>query len=85
MTHPLTIEVPDDVYHPLVERANAEGQSPESVALSLVAIALKPPPRGAMLRKWKGALNSGIPDLAERHDHYIGQSLAEELKGNRRE
>jgi hypothetical protein len=82
MTHALTIELPDEVYQPLVDRANAEGQSPESIALNLVAMAIKPPPRGALLRKWKGALNSGIPDLAERHDHYLGQALADELKGN---
>ena len=81
MSHQLTIEVADEVYQPLLQRAQAKGSSPESVAADLVAEGLHRIEPGYFLRKWAGALNSDVPDAAERHDYYIGQALYEELKG----
>jgi len=31
--------------------------------------------------KWIGAFESDVPDAAERHDHYLGEALYKELKG----
>jgi hypothetical protein len=78
--HQLTIEVTDEVYQPLVERASQSGCSPESLALELIADGVKRPRRGETLRKWMGAVESDVPDAAERHDHYIGEALYNELK-----
>lgn len=81
MTHQLTIEVPDDVFQPLVERAQAAGQSPEAVALNLVSEGVRPPAPGSRLLKWAGAFQSDVTDAAERHDYYIGQRLYDEMQG----
>jgi hypothetical protein len=80
MTHQLTIEVSEEVFKPLLDKATASGRSPEAVASDLVAQGVFPQP-GELLRRWAGAINSGIPDVAERHDEYLGQNLYDELKG----
>ena len=33
MAHTMTLEVPDDVYHPLAEEAKLRGQTPEQLVL----------------------------------------------------
>lgn len=81
MSHQLTIDVPDEVYQPLFAKAEAAGQTAESLALELVAKGIAPITRGELLRKWFGAFDSGISDAAERHDDYIGQALYDELQG----
>jgi hypothetical protein len=85
MSHQLTVEVADDVYQPLLEQAQAVGQSPEALASKLIASGVVRTKAGASIRKWIGAFESDVPDAAERHDYYIGQALFEELKGRRDE
>jgi hypothetical protein len=80
MPHQLTIEVADEVYQPLVERAQAAGCSPECLATDLVAQAMRPAGMSPELRSWGGALESGIPDWADRHDEYLGQAQSAHLR-----
>jgi hypothetical protein len=80
MTHSLTIEIPDEIYQPLVVRARQEGQSPESLAGDLVAHGLRPAGLSPELRKWAGSVNSGVSDAAQRHDDYLGQAQADQLR-----
>jgi plasmid stability protein len=81
MTHALTIEVPDEVYQPLKQRAHAAGRSPEVLALEIVAQAVQPPEPGSRLLRWAGAIESDVSDAAERHDEYLGQALYDRLRG----
>jgi len=80
MTRALTIEIPDEVYQPLVVRAREAGRSPESLAGDLVAQGMRHPGMSPELRRWAGSVNSGVPDAAQRHDDYLGQAQSEQLR-----
>ena len=75
------IDIADDVYQPLLERAQAVGRTPESLVSELISRSVNPPKPGELLRRWIGAIDSGVSDVAERHDEYIGQALYDELHG----
>jgi predicted transcriptional regulator len=80
----LTIQIPDPVFHCLQERAKKLGKTPEVVAAECIAQSVGPAADDPLL-KLAGAIKSGVPDAAERHDYYIGQALAEELRGDAHE
>jgi hypothetical protein len=81
MSHQVTLELPEEVYRPLAEQARATGQTVETVAQARLAEAVARGEPGSKLRKWAGAFDSGLPDLGQRHDDYIGQALLDELRG----
>ncbi len=81
MSHPLTIDVPEEVYSYLNELALQQGKTPETLAQELVSTAVQELEEDPWLR-WAGAIDSEISDVAERHDYYIGQALYRELRGN---
>jgi len=74
----LTLTIPDEVLERLQRRAAAEGKSPEILAAEDLEKA-QPPEPGNFFRKWAGSLQFTASDVAERHDHYPGQALHEEL------
>jgi hypothetical protein len=85
VSHLLTIEVADDVFRPLVERAQRDGCTPESKAADLIAESvaritntnIEPGPSLGLspaLSRWAGAIDSGIQDWADRHDAYLGKA-----------
>jgi hypothetical protein len=75
MVHQLKLEVPDEVYQPLLQQAQATGQTVEAVAQACLAQALQSPAPGSRLRRWVGAHASQVPDTSIRHDEYLGQAL----------
>jgi hypothetical protein len=81
ISHPLTIDVPDDVFANLSKLALQQGKPPEVLAQELVSKAIEELEEDPLL-KWIGAFESNVPDAAERHDHYIGQALYRELCGD---
>ena len=81
MSHQVTLELPEEVYRPLAEQARATGQTVETVAQTRLAEAVAPGGPGSKLRKWAGAFESGLPDIATRHHEYLGQALYDELQG----
>ena len=83
MTHQLTLEIPDEVYQPLLQKAQATGQSVEAMARACLADFVQSVAPGSRLRAWAGAFASGLPDSATRHHDYLGQALYEELQGNK--
>jgi hypothetical protein len=83
MTHELTLEVPDEIYQPLLQKAQATGQTVEAVAQACLAESVGPGAPGSRLRKWAGAFDSGLPDVGTRHHDYLGQALYEELQGKK--
>jgi hypothetical protein len=81
MTHQLMLEVPDEVYQPLLQKARMTGQTVEAVAQACLAESLGNEAPGSRLRKWAGAFASGLPDVGTRHHDYLGQALQDELQG----
>jgi hypothetical protein len=80
VSHPLTIDVPEDVFSSLSRLAHEQGRTPESLAQDLISRGMQHLESDPFL-KWIGAFESEVPDAAERHDHYLGEALNEELKG----
>jgi len=69
-----TLELPENVYQSLLKTATQIGQQPEILAvqwLKKITQQQKTDP----LEKFIGAFNSNIPDWADKHDKYLGQSL----------
>jgi hypothetical protein len=83
MVHRLTLEIPDEVYQPLWQKAQATGQTVEAVVQSCLAESLRTGEPGSRLLRWAGAFDSGLPDVATRHHDYLGQALYDELQGKK--
>ncbi len=79
MTHSLLLEVPESIYQPIVEEAEAEGRKVEEIALERLAVK-KPKPICDLLEEFVGSFKSDVPDWADNHDKYIGEELAKDLK-----
>jgi len=84
MNHQITLELSENVYRWLEQRAIQQGKTPEALATEFIAGSVEGPDDDPLM-KWAGAIDSEITDLGERHDYYLGQALAEELDGNTRE
>ena len=79
MTHSLVLEVPESIYQPIVEEAEAEGRKVKEIALEGLAVK-KPQPTADPLDEFVGAVRSDVPDWADNHDKYLGEELAKDLK-----
>jgi len=79
MTHSLVLEVPESIYQPIVEEAEAEGRKVEEIALERLAVK-KPQPAADPLDEFVGAFRSDVTDWADNHDKYLGEELAKDLK-----
>jgi hypothetical protein len=79
MTHQLTLQVPDEVFQPLLQKAQVMGQTVETVASAYLAESVAIDAPGSRLRKWAGFWASNVPDAGVRHDEYLGQALYDEL------
>jgi len=81
MAHALTIELSEDVYRSLEARAVQQGKTPDVLAAEWITSRLRCEGEDPLL-KWAGAIDSEITDVAERHDYYLGEALAKELRGD---
>ena len=80
MTHQLTLELTDEEYQPLARQAEATGRTVEAVAKECLAAVVPAGTPGSRLRRWAGAFDSGLPDVATRHHEYLGQAIHDELR-----
>jgi hypothetical protein len=78
MSTTLTIEVPEELFRRLQSEAAQLGKTPEALAAEYLST-LVPAASGVGLRRWAGALASGVSDASVRHDEYLGQALYEEF------
>lgn len=81
MIHQVTVQIPDEVYLPLLKQAEESGQTVEQVAGARLAQTVASPAPGSLLRKWLGSADSGLTDVSSRHHEYLGQQLYDELQG----
>jgi hypothetical protein len=84
MNHTLTIELPEEVFEPLEKRSVERGIRPQELVLTWVRqqieaeetaypVTLETDP----LARFIGAFDSGLPDLARRHDEYLAEAYQE--------
>jgi hypothetical protein len=81
MSHVLQLELPEEIYKPLAKNAKQKGRSPEEIAieyLKSILSRLEDDP----IEKFIGAFHSDIPDWADQHDKYLGQTLMEAMNQN---
>lgn len=79
MTHSIVLDLPEEIYHLLLETSKQNGKKAEEFAIEILA-GLKREKQFDPLEKFIGAFTCDIPDLAENHDKYIGENLAQDLK-----
>jgi hypothetical protein len=72
MGHAMTLNVPEELYRSLVQRAEKVGQKPESLAVQLLKAATDPGVSDP-LEPFIGAFSSQGSDWADRHDDYLGK------------
>jgi hypothetical protein len=86
MSTTYTITLPDNLEQALSQTLTQTQQTPEETILQLLTQslipAIEPDLANDPLFKLIGCIDSDIPDIAENHDHYIGQALYEEMHRN---
>ena len=78
MDHALKVEVPDELYERLVKKAQEAGRTPEEVAADCLRSSDQTLADDPLLQL-AGSFESDVRDVSERHDHYLGQGLIQEL------
>jgi hypothetical protein len=82
MNHILNLELPEDIYQPLIKIAEQKGGSPDELAIEcLKSVLLKI--TDDTIEKFIEAFHSNIPDWADQHDKYLGQTQMDDMKINR--
>jgi hypothetical protein len=76
MGQPITLDLPQEVYEPLVDSAQRAGATPEALAIEWLTAVSRFAARDP-IESFIGTLRSHLPDWTERHDHYFGQTLTE--------
>ena len=90
MAKRFTITLSDDLEQALTAQAERLNKSLEEIVLQVLSQQLTtllpsnsvPKVETDPLLRLIGSLSIDIPDLAENHDYYIGQSLCQELKSD---
>lgn len=73
----LTLELPDEIYAPLLDKAQRDSSTLEALLTQLAAKAVQSVPEDPLL-KLLGSVTSNVSDVSSRHDEYLGQSLQAE-------
>lgn len=81
MTHSITVKIPDKTYRTLAEKALKKGKEIEEVAAERLSEDW-PEDDVDPLDSYLGAFGSGLGDVAQNHDQYIGDNLLREMRGD---
>lgn len=84
MRHTIVIDLPEEVFEPLVKSADRTGKTPEETALRWLQDAARRSSEDPVER-FIGSLSSTVPDWADRHDKYLGDALVQEVRERRAE
>ena len=71
MSRSLTLQIDDHLYEALSDRARRQGRSAEDVGAAWLTALIERAMADPVMRL-AGSLDSGTPDLAARHDEYLG-------------
>ena len=80
MSQTLQLEIPDETYRALAERAGREGKTPAELSAEIVQRNLENW-RDDPLEEFIGKIESDIPTWADRHHDLLGEQLARESRG----
>jgi hypothetical protein len=72
MGQTIKLDLPDEVYRSLVASAQLQGQTPEDLAVHILAEGTQQVGEDP-LDRFIGAFPSGMPGWSARHDEYIGR------------
>ena len=78
MGHMLTLDVPEEVYQSLIQKAEQTGQPPEAVAVQLLATATQHRVNDP-LEQFIGAFRGHGADWADQHDTYLGKTIKDSM------
>ncbi len=78
MTHTMTLEVPEEVYLPLLRSAEKSRKKPEDLAVYWLSHIVRQT-QDDPIEKFIGAIASDVPNWADEHDRYLGKALAKDL------
>jgi hypothetical protein len=76
MRHQQMLDVPNEVYDPLVKTTKLSGATPEQLAIDWLAAISRHAARDPA-ENWIGAIPTGVPDWWDKHDKYLGEGLKE--------
>ena len=82
MGHTLTLEIPEDLFESLRKIAEETGRTPEEIVIQSVTTHARQVADDP-LAKWIGAFDSGVPDWADNHDKYIGESILRHMRNEK--
>ncbi|OQY26698.1 MAG: hypothetical protein B6244_12750 [Candidatus Cloacimonetes bacterium 4572_55] len=74
MSTTLTLEIPDQIYRPLVKKADKRGKTLDQILIEWLGDVVKDEIDDPLLQL-AGAFSSDIKDIGTNHDFYIGQEL----------
>jgi hypothetical protein len=78
MGHTLTLDVPEEVYQSLIQKAEQTGQPPEAVAVQLLATAIQYQVNDP-LEPFIGAFSSHGANWADQYDVYLGKAAKDAM------
>jgi hypothetical protein len=81
MGHMLTLDVPEEVYQSLIQKAEQTGQPPEAVAVQLLATATQhqiDDPVEQFIGAFSSHGSHGA-DWADQHDAYLGKAVKDSM------
>lgn len=79
MAHTLTLDLPDEVFESVAERACQEGTTPARLVTDWISTALQLVNDDPVL-SLAGCFESGLGVVGARHDRYLGNALADEMR-----
>jgi hypothetical protein len=79
MGHTLTLDIPENVYQLLLQKAEQTGQPPEAVAVQLLTTVIQPQSTDP-LEQFIGAFDSHGADWADHHDANLGESIKDTMR-----
>ena len=78
MGHTLVLELPEDLYKPLLQKAKQAGSTPEELAIkwlvSVIHNIINDP-----VENFIGAFSSDVSDWSDQHDKYLGKALMKKM------
>lgn len=74
MSTVLTLEIPDQIYQPLLKKASKRGKPVNQILIEYLGEVLKDEPDDPLLQL-VGAFSCESQDIGTNHDFYIGQEL----------
>ncbi|ETX03924.1 hypothetical protein [Candidatus Entotheonella palauensis] len=74
----LTLDIPNEVYEPLLKKAKQAGCTPEDIVLEWLIRSMQNLTDDPLLQL-AGTFESPLIDVSGKHDDYIGKALQEEL------